>query len=203
MILIWTFAAGLSSSLMFSYWLGRIARHNLNNVGDGNPGAINLWKAAGFPLGLAGIVLDFAKGYVPVLLIAHNGLAPHGQIVPVALAALAGHAFSPFLRGKGGKAIAVTFGVWSALTGFEASLVYAVVQALLIAIVKFVFRSRITTETDAFQVVFGMVPLGFYLYARGFPEPLLWVWLGNFLLLFYTHRQALLSFYRGHFKHSA
>jgi acyl-phosphate glycerol 3-phosphate acyltransferase len=204
MIVIWTALAGLSGSLMFSYWLGRIARHNLRNVGDGNPGALNLWKAAGFPLGLAGIALDFLKGYVPVLLLTHGGYVHGAATIPVALAPLAGHAFSPFLKGKGGKAIAVTFGVWSALTAFEASLAYAVIQALLLALFRFALRGRAgSTETDAFQVVFGLLALGVYLYARAFSEPLLWVWLGNFLLLAYTHRQALLSLYRGRFKHSA
>ncbi|MBB6733120.1 glycerol-3-phosphate acyltransferase [Cohnella zeiphila] len=205
MIVIWTALAGLSGSLMFSYWLGLIARHNLKNVGDGNPGALNLWKAAGFPLGLAGIALDFLKGYVPVLLLTQNGYVQGAATIPVALAPLAGHAFSPFLKGKGGKAIAVTFGVWSALTAFEASLAYAVIQAALLAIIRFAVRGRAggSTETDAFQVVFGLLLVGVYLYVRSFPKPLLWVWLGNFLLLAYTHRRSLLALYHGRFKHSA
>ena len=37
-------------------------------------------------------------------------------LVPVALAPVLGHAFSPFLRGRGGKAVAASFGIWSALT---------------------------------------------------------------------------------------
>nr|WP_322785336.1 glycerol-3-phosphate acyltransferase [Carboxydothermus ferrireducens] len=36
----------------------------------------------------------------------------------MAVAPVLGHAFSPFLRFKGGKAMAVTFGVWSAIEKF-------------------------------------------------------------------------------------
>src|SRR5262245_6334513 len=126
MIATWTAFAYLSGACMFSFWLGRIVRTNLQTVGDGNPGALNLWQAAGYRLGLAGVVLDFMKGYIPVLLYLQQGggtLEQYG-IFFVAIAPVAGHAFTPFLRFRGGKAIAVTFGAWSAVTGFEASLAY-------------------------------------------------------------------------------
>ncbi|MDD9268895.1 glycerol-3-phosphate acyltransferase [Paenibacillus sp. GCM10023248] len=196
MILVWTVCAFVSGSLMFSYWLGRLARHNLTNVGDGNPGALNLWKAAGYRIGLAGIALDFLKGYAILvwLLGIHleqsrvQGLA----IVPVALAPIVGHAFSPFLKGKGGKAIAVTFGVWSALTKFEASLVLAVILAASMAVTKTVKRgSPVSSTTDGLQVVLGVLLLGPYLFVRDFAGPLLWIWLGNMALIVYKHRKEL------------
>ena len=61
MTIVWTVCAFLSGSFMFSYWLGLIAKKNLKTVGDGNPGALNLWKAAGYKLGIVGIILDFYK----------------------------------------------------------------------------------------------------------------------------------------------
>src|SRR5690606_14820148 len=111
----WTALAWLSGSLMFSYWLGCLKRRNLREVGDGNPGGVNLLKAVGIGWGLAGIALDFLKGYVPLVLLLWNGAVTGYELVPVAIAPVLGHAFSPFLKFQGGKAIAVTFGVWSAL----------------------------------------------------------------------------------------
>lgn len=109
-------------------------------------------------------------------------------IVPLALAPIAGHAFSPFLKGKGGKAIAVTFGVWSALTGFKASLALAVILAVLKVNGSWYNRRVKTPVTDGLQVVSGMLLLSVYLYISKWSAPILWVWFGSFVILVYTHR---------------
>ncbi|RKP46764.1 glycerol-3-phosphate acyltransferase [Cohnella endophytica] len=187
MLLLLSAGAFLSGSLMFSYWLGLLARKNLKDVGDGNPGALNLWKASGYRLGIAGIALDFLKGYLPLMFVSGSDYAQGYSIIPLALAPIAGHAFSPFLRGKGGKAIAVTFGVWSALTGFEVSLAYAMILALMTAVARLARRSG-SAESDGLQVVSGMLLLFVYLYIRMFSSAMLWVWFGNFTVIVYKHR---------------
>jgi glycerol-3-phosphate acyltransferase PlsY len=195
MIVWWTAVAWLSGSCMFSYWLGHLARTNLKTVGDGNPGALNLWLAAGYKFGIAGVALDFLKGFVPVLLFMDNGVVEGYGIVPVALAPILGHAFSPFLRFEGGKAIAVTFGVWSALTQFEVSLVFAIILALLLLLGRVINKGKpVSTSADGFQVVCGFLLVFVYLYLREFPSAILWFWLGNFLLLGYSHRRELSAF---------
>lgn len=195
-LLLLTVGAFLSGSLMFSYWLGQWRRQNLRVVGDGNPGALNLWKASGYKFGLAGIVLDFCKGYIPILLVMGSDYGQGYAIVPIALAPLAGHAFSPFLRGKGGKAIAVTFGVWSGLTGFEVSLAYAVILALLLVVGRWVKRGKVASaEADGLQVVGGMLLVFGYLVVREFAVAILWVWLGSFVILVYTHRVELVGWW--------
>ncbi len=180
---------------MFSYWLGRLARTNLKAVGDGNPGALNLWLAAGYKFGIAGIALDFLKGFFPVLLLIGNGVVVGYGIIPVALAPIVGHAFSPYLRFRGGKAIAVTFGVWSALTWFEVSLVYALTLALLLLLGRALNKGKpVSTAADGFQVVCGMLLVSVYLYTRDFPNAILLFCLLNFLLLGYTHIRELRMF---------
>ncbi|MCY9697419.1 glycerol-3-phosphate acyltransferase [Paenibacillus alginolyticus] len=192
MTIVWTVCAFLSGSFMFSYWLGLIAKKNLKTVGDGNPGALNLWKAAGYKLGVVVIILDFLKGYLILLFILGYEKVQGYSIISISLAPIIGHAFSPFLKGKGGKAIAVTFGVWSALSSFEASLAFAVVLAILLSAIKVINRGKSTsTEADGLQVVVGFLLLGAYLYMRDYSDAILWVWLGNFLLLVYTHRYEL------------
>ena len=192
MTIVWTVCAFLSGSFMFSYWLGLIAKKNLKTVGDGNPGALNLWKAAGYKLGVVGIILDFLKGYLILLLVLRNENVQGNSVIPIALAPIIGHAFSPFLKGRGGKAIAVTFGVWSALSSFEISLVFAAVLAILQIEIKVINRGKSTsTEADGLQVVVGFLLVGVYLYIRDYSSLILWVWLGNFLLLAYTHRYEL------------
>jgi len=197
MIIVLIAGAFLSGSLLFSYWLGLSAKKNLRHVGDGNPGALNLWKAAGFKLGLLGIALDFMKGYLPVLWLSGTEYAEGLSLVPLTLAPIAGHAFSPFLGGKGGKAIAVTFGVWSALTSFEASLAYAVILAVLAASVRLRVRGQGSgSASDGLQVTGGMLLLGVFLLVRSYSPTMLWIWLGNLAIVVYKHRAELAAWLR-------
>ncbi|MNZ97070.1 Glycerol-3-phosphate acyltransferase [compost metagenome] len=191
MIILWVAGLFLSGSLMFSYWLGLARKKNLKDIGDGNPGALNLWKSSGYKFGILGIILDFLKGYLPLLWVMGSHYSQGDFIIPLALAPIAGHAFSPFLKGKGGKAIAVTFGVWSALTGFKASLALAVILAVLKMLSSW-FKSRGNSPvSDGVQVVSGMLLLSVFLYISNWSAPILWVWFGSFVILVYTHRLEL------------
>ena len=63
------------------------------------------------PCGILCLLLELAKGAVPLWLAARR-LNPASPLFAAVLAMpVLGHAFSPMLHGQGGKAIAVTFGV--------------------------------------------------------------------------------------------
>ena len=182
MILLWTTLAFLSGSLPFSLWIGRlIARADVRRYGDGNPGAANAWRAGGWRAGFPALLLDYLKGAAPVGL-AHYGIGLSGwALLPVALAPVLGHAFSPFLRFRGGKAIAVTFGVWSGLTLWDAPTVLGLALALAVAV----------NSTDAWSPLFGMLVLLGYLVLARSPTPFLGIWAGNFAILLWKHRRDL------------
>uniref|UniRef100_A0A7C5Z3Q2 Glycerol-3-phosphate acyltransferase n=1 Tax=Caldicellulosiruptor owensensis TaxID=55205 RepID=A0A7C5Z3Q2_9FIRM len=183
-------------SLMFSYWLGKIFKKDITAIGDGNPGAFNLIQAVGFKVGILGVALDFLKGYFPLVYFVENGYLPKSYIIAGAIAPVLGHAFSPFLRFRGGKAIATTFGVWSATTRFRVSLFYAVVLAILFLIAKKLKHGgRTTTEEDAFMVVLGFTIVGAYLYLNGFSVYLLTLWFLNLTIMIYKNKEKLSSFY--------
>jgi glycerol-3-phosphate acyltransferase PlsY len=123
-IFLWTLLAFASGSFMFSYWIGLVAlRRDIRTVGDGNPGASNLMRAGGKGLGILGLLLDYAKGIAPVLAARSVGGIEGSALIPIALAPVLGHAFSPWLRGRGGKAVAVTFGVWTGVSLWEGPVV--------------------------------------------------------------------------------
>jgi glycerol-3-phosphate acyltransferase PlsY len=113
----------LCGSLPFSVWLGKILhRTDVRGFGDGNPGATNAFRAAGPLVGLLALMLDVGKGAAPVGLVYFN-LGYRG--LPMWLTATAvvlGHTFSPFLRWRGGKGLAVALGVWIGLTLWRISL---------------------------------------------------------------------------------
>ena len=123
-MLLWTGFGFLVGAMPFSYWLGRIVLHtDIRLYGDGNPGAISAWRAGTWRIGLPAMLLDYLKGAVPVSL-AHLAFGISGwSLVPIALAPVLGHAFSPFMRFRGGKAIAATFGIWTGVLLAEGPMV--------------------------------------------------------------------------------
>lgn len=121
MALLWIGAGFLSGSLLFSYWLGLLVGKDVRTVGDGNPGAANAIKAAGLTIGLVGGILDMLKGALPLALATWplNYFPWMLWLVPIAVAPVLGHVFSPWLGGKRGKGIAATFGIWAGLTAWQ------------------------------------------------------------------------------------
>jgi len=191
-IIIATIVCFLCGSLMFSYWIGRLLKLDIRRIGDGNPGAANLWSGAGYRFGLLGVALDFLKGYIPVLIIVNSGILTEDELIPVVLAPVVGHAFSPFLKFNGGKALAVTFGVWSALTLFRVTLCYAIILAILLLVTRWIKGGeRSTSAEDGLQTTMGFMLLSVYLLYAGYPAYARWIWLGNFLILVWKNREAL------------
>ena len=184
MILLWTLIGFGLGSLPFSLWVGRLLLHaDIRDYGDGNPGATNLWRAGSPPAAVLGALLDAAKAAAPVS-IAHFVLHIEGWwLVPIALAPLAGHAFSPLLRFRGGKAVASTFGVWIGLTGVGGVLMLAVCFGVIYA-----FNSA-----DAWTPVLGLTSWLVFLVLRDAELSLRAVATVNLALIMYRHREDLVE----------
>ncbi|MGI6705596.1 MAG: glycerol-3-phosphate acyltransferase [Clostridia bacterium] len=196
MIALYTALGFLWGSMMFSYWLGLIVKKDIRRMGDGNPGAYNLWHAAGFKLGILGAFLDFMKGYLPLYVLVRGGHVKDMAIIPAAIGPVLGHAFSPFMKFKGGKAIAVSFGVWSAVAGFEVSLAYAIILAILQILVKFISSKKpLPVEIDAFTVVLGMGILCIYLMLGSFARQFILFAFLNLLVLIFKNKEKLYVLY--------
>ncbi len=124
MFALWLLLAYLSGALPWSVWLGRLFfRVDPRQQADHNPGAANAFRAAGWRLGVSVLVLDFLKAFLPVLVAAWGMDFPDGELFWIALMPTVGHAFSVFLRFRGGRALVTMFGVWAGLTLYEAPLV--------------------------------------------------------------------------------
>ena len=180
--LLWTTIGFLSGSVPFSFLLGRLfARADVRDYGDGNPGATNAWRAGGWPVGVAALLLDYVKGAAPVGL-AHFVFGVSGwSLVPVALAPVLGHAFSPFLRLRGGKAVTVTFGIWTGLTLGEAPVLLGILVSVFFLV----------QTADAWAVLLSMGILLVYLALRQAGPALIVICVGNVLIMLWKHRAGL------------
>jgi glycerol-3-phosphate acyltransferase PlsY len=99
----------LCGSIPFGLLLTRAAGFgDIRGIGSGNIGATNVLRTGNRLLAAATLLLDGAKGAIPVLV-----AAPFGEAVMLGtgLAALLGHLFPIWLRFKGGKGVATGFGV--------------------------------------------------------------------------------------------
>lgn len=181
-VLFWTGLGFLLGSMPFSLWLGHLLlRADVRRYGDGNPGATNAWRAGGWRVGLLALCLDYLKGAVPVS-IAHFSLDVSGWgLVTVAMAPVLGHAFSPFLRFRGGKALAATFGIWTGLTLGEGP----VILGLLLGLFLFV------QDSDGWAVLLGMLVFGGHLVLQQAGFYTMVIWGINALLLAWKYRHDL------------
>jgi glycerol-3-phosphate acyltransferase PlsY len=179
-VLLWTLVGFVLGSIPFSLLLGKLfAKKDIRTVGDGNPGGTNALKAGGLKVGIPAILLDIGKGFLPVYLAQKYGLAGW-ELVPVCLAPILGHAVSPFLRFRGGKALGATGGVWVALIGLWAFPVYGALAV----------PAAIVQAEDSWSAIAGM--LSMIGYSIFFGEP----WMVAFsalsaLLIVWTHRRDL------------
>lgn len=106
-----TISAFLLGAIPFSPLIGHFILHkDIRCYGDGNPGAANVFRAGNPVIGMLAVLLDIFKGVPVVYFAARNSNLSANQLLLVAFAAIMGHAFSPLLRLRGGKAVAVTFG---------------------------------------------------------------------------------------------
>ena len=117
--LAWIAAGLILGSLPFSVWIGKIfLRKDIREYGDGAPGATNVARAGSKTLYVIAALLDAFKGTVPVWLAQLVSGVAGWELAAVAVAPVIGHAFSPFLKFRGGMGVATTFGVWLGLTGW-------------------------------------------------------------------------------------
>lgn len=181
--LFWIVIAFFCGSLPFSVWLGRaVSGRDVRDVGDGNPGATNVGRVGGAKWGVLAAVLDILKAAIPVGYVYwFVPDVPFWTMVAVALAPIIGHAFSPFLRFKGGKAVAASGGTWIGLTVYE----FITVGGLMLL---FWYKS---VKVSGWAVMLMMGSVGLYM-LLAHPDPLLMtVWAGNTLLLAWKHRDDL------------
>lgn len=171
-------------SLMFSYWLGFLKNKNITTVGDGNPGAFNLMISTSKKIGFLGFLLDFLKGYLPITFFINSGLVTGYATVPIALAPIVGHIFSPFLKFKGGKGLSVSFGVWTALLSIYFSVVFLIILELLhFIIAKYNDKYPFFQKLEQIRAIFLMTLLSAFLIIMQYPMVILCIWLINLILL--------------------
>lgn len=182
-VVCFVFLSFLSGAVPYSVILGKLfLNKDIREYGDGNPGGANAWRAGGPILGLAAILLDFLKAFFPVYYASASLHLSENALMAVTIAPVAGHAFSPFLRFQGGKAVASTYGIWFAL--------YGLTDGLLAMGITSAFFYLIQT-IDAWSVMMGMGALLVYHFLSNAETWIRLLCLMNLSIVAYKHRKDL------------
>lgn len=143
----------LLGSIPFGLLLTRAAGlGDVRNIGSGSIGATNVLRTGNKGLAAATVLLDAAKGAVPVLLAAQFWPGTEGV---AAVAAVAGHCFTPWLNFKGGKGFATAAGVLLALA-WPVMLICAAVWAATLTVSRISSVSSMTTVIAAPLIAWAM-----------------------------------------------
>lgn len=129
-------AAYLLGSIPFAIVIGKgLYGKDVRDGGSGNIGTTNVFRVLGKGAGILVFAGDFAKGFLPVFIATQAVDSDHEALVSVLVAgaAIAGHNWSIFLRGSGGKGVATGGGAVIALMPLLFLFAFAIFWVVLLA----------------------------------------------------------------------
>ena len=98
--------------------------------GSGNVGTTNVFRVLGKKAGIAVMICDILKGYIPAAIAA--ALFHPWFAIFIAAAPVVGHIYSIFLKGRGGKGIATGAGVVLALVPLAFAIIFTTWLVLIV-----------------------------------------------------------------------
>lgn len=184
-------AAFLCGSIPFGLLLVKLAgKGDVRAHGSGNIGATNVSRVGGKALGIVTLLLDIAKGFLPIFLAKRAGLSPD-LLALLALAAVLGHVFTPWLKFQGGKGVATALGVILAVDA----------QLMILPMGVFLLALWLTRHVSLGSILAAaVVPVPMFIAGSLFPspgapwwkpiEPIL-PWLALAVLVIWKHRENI------------
>ena len=186
-------AAYLLGAIPTGLLVGRLAKGvDVRQHGSGNVGATNVVRVVGKAAGFLVLLVDAAKGWLPVALLAPLAttwgvsVAPEKVKILLGLASVAGHVWNPFLQFQGGRGVATGLGVLAGLD-LRVALGSLGVWVLVALTTRYVSVASISA---AFSVPFLMIWIG---------SPTLWILggVGVSLIIISRHRPNILRLLHG------
>ena len=168
-------AAYLLGSIPFGLLIAKAHGKDLRSIGSGNIGATNVSRALGRKWAYFCFVLDVLKGLVPML--ATMIIAKPDSVIllwlwlAVGCAAILGHIFPIYVKFKGGKGVATSFGValglWPYFT--VCALFFAVTWIAVVLMWRYVSLASI-----AASLTFPLVLIAAIILIPGWELAILW-----------------------------
>ncbi len=175
-------ASYLIGAIPFGLIFSRIFLNiDVRTIGSGNIGATNVLRAAGKKAAILTLLADALKGFLPVLIVQHLFNAELTTALS-GVAAVLGHNFPAYLKFKGGKGVATSFGVllavspWIGLVSLLAWLAAAVIWRY---------------SSLSALVAFACYPALTFTVTREVSQPYKALSLFIFAMIYYRHRENI------------
>jgi glycerol-3-phosphate acyltransferase PlsY len=154
---------------------------DVRTIGSGNIGATNVLRAAGKKAAILTLLMDTMKGLIPVLIV--KALS-HDEYLTVlsGAAAIIGHNFPVYLKFKGGKGVATSYGVVLAVDPW-----IGLFCLFIWVIVAFIWRYSSLSALVAFTFYLGLT----FLSTSPVSKPYKILSLFIFALIYYRHRENI------------
>ena len=175
---LWFFVSFFSASIPWSLIIGFIfSKQDIRTIGDKNPGGTNTIKLSGIKVGLLAISLDILKSFFPIyfaIIFGFDGF----QLAILCFAAISGSIFSPFLRFNGGKSLAVSCGIWMAISS-------GMIGPLICLIMAF---SHLIQKTHLWTILSGWLGILIWVLIFSLSIEYIVIFIINFILVMYKHK---------------
>ena len=175
---LWFFVSFFSASIPWSLIIGFIfSKQDIRTIGDKNPGGTNTLKLAGIKVGLLAISLDILKSFFPIyfaIIFGFDGF----QLAILCFAAISGSIFSPFLRFNGGKSLAVSCGIWMAISS-------GMIGPLICLIMAF---SHLIQKTHLWTILSGWLGILIWVLIFSLSIEYVVIFIINFILVMFKHK---------------
>ncbi|NLW22591.1 MAG: glycerol-3-phosphate 1-O-acyltransferase PlsY [Tissierellia bacterium] len=171
----------LIGSISSSYLLGKIlVKKDIRDYGSGNAGTTNALRVFGKKIGALTLIFDILKGVIAVY-IGGRIMGYDGKII-AGLFAVIGHNWPVFLKFKGGKGIATSFGVLLYLH-YPTALVCFIIVLFIIIKTRYMSLGSITAAI--------IVPIVGYIMNRPFNRNYFLLTLILGILALFRHRSNI------------
>lgn len=154
------FAAGyFLGGIPFAAWIARAVGKDIFSTGSGNMGSMNTVRNVGVAPGIAVFILDVGKGTLASIaglqMAAWVGADPLAMGLTAGVGAVVGHAWSPYVGFRGGKALGSAFGMTLPLVPFVGLAALILLVALILLTRRATFGTILTLAL--FPVLTGAV----------------------------------------------
>lgn len=172
---------------------GKRDKLDIRSIGSGATGATNVGRAMGQGWARFTAIFDMLKGAFALLVAAHLGASLEQSDILTALsgfAAVIGHNYPVWLKFKGGKGIATTYGILFFIWPYKSFAIVLLCGAIWYAIMK-------TTRYVSLASMLSLVAMPVFFWVLGAPLPFTLVALALAALAVFRHRTNIVRLING------
>ncbi len=176
-------AAFIAGSVPFGWIYVKLFKgRDVRELGSGSIGATNVYRAAGLAAALLVFFLDFAKGFIFPFFFGES----YTLKIALGMMVILGHNFSIFLKGRGGKGVASSAGVASALAPL------CLLSSFAVFVVVFALSGIISLSSI---IAVGFFPVFCFIFSLSAEIKIFAV--AAFAFVLFSHRANIARLFRG------